>query len=90
MKTPIHAPKILVADDLVSGTAGIRMPLPAIDTPLADLSTACAAVKIELNGTTFRVFVDTLLHALVPRVSFHITEDADEVFGTISFVPLAT
>ena len=80
-----------MAEDLESDAAGIRMPLPVIiDTAWADLSTASAAVKIELDGTTFRVFVDTLLQALVLRVRFHVTEEADGVFGTISFVHLAT
>ena len=39
------------------------------DTGLGAVCSACAALKIEINGNTLRVIVDTLLDTLLLRVS---------------------
>ena len=56
-----------------------------IDTGFGAVCSACAALKIEINGNTLRVIVDTLLDTLLLRVSFEPTVGTVAV-GTLPLV----
>jgi len=56
-----------------------------IDTGFGAVRSACVALKIEINGNTLRVILDTLPEALLLRVSFEPTVGTVEV-GTLPLV----